>query len=720
MYRRRDSNGDLSEEFKIGLREFLRKAGTMRTVQSTGITLCPCRKCKNRSSHTIDTVSGHLYTKGFMHDYYVWYLHGEGFGNDVGASSSNYQPVYPPNMPSYNYSGFHHVYEHEVGNVDQYPEHNAVGPSRIEDMVHDAFPGVNTYVPDDDVVEEPNPNAKQFYDMMSSANQPLYDGCREGLSRLSLASRMTTIKSDHNLSASSMDDWTALFKEYLPQGNHAADSYYEVQKLVSNLGLPARTIDVCIDNCMLFWKDDDNLQECRFCHKPRYKPQGVSRARVPFQRMWYMPITDRLQRLYQSEQTAQHMRWHADHQSAEGEIKHPSDAKAWKHFQSLYPGFAAEKRNVYLALCTDGFKPFGMSGRNYSLWPVVVTPYNLPPEMCMQREFLFLSILVPGPKHPKKSLDVFLQPLIEELNDLWSRGARTFDFYKQRNFTMRAVLMWTISDFPAYGMLSGWTTHGRLACPYCLGDTDAHQLRHGGKSSWFDCHRRFLPARHAYRRNRTLFKTKKVVRLPPPVFLSGEEILAQIDYYGAEETVSRGGKYFDNPNNMPDRYHHEHNWHKKSIFWNLPYWKDHLLRHNLDVMHVEKNFFENIINTILNVPKRTKDNIKSRLDLAELCDRPLLHLTPDGKAPVPTFRLKPEAKTALFNWVATEIKFPDGYVSKLSKSVESGQKFGGMKSHDCHVFMQRLLPFAFAELLPEEVNEAIAGTYKYVVIVFAY
>ena len=109
MYRRRDSNGDLSEEFKIGLREFLRKAGTMRTVQSTRITLCPCRKCKNKLSQTLDTVSGHLFTKGFMPDYYVWYFHGEGFENDVGASSSNYQPVYPPNMPSYNYSGFHHV-----------------------------------------------------------------------------------------------------------------------------------------------------------------------------------------------------------------------------------------------------------------------------------------------------------------------------------------------------------------------------------------------------------------------------------------------------------------------------------------------------------------------------------------------------------------------------------------------------------------------------------
>uniref|UniRef100_A0A0D3EA98 Uncharacterized protein n=1 Tax=Brassica oleracea var. oleracea TaxID=109376 RepID=A0A0D3EA98_BRAOL len=31
-----------------------------------------------------------------------------------------------------------------------------------------------------------------------------------------------------------------------------------------------------------------------------------------------------------------------------------------------------------------------------------------------------------------------------------------------------------------------------------------------------------------------------------------------------------------------------------------------------------------------------------------------------------------------------------------------------MKSHDCHVFMQRLLPFAFAELLLANVHEALA------------
>ncbi|KAL1194470.1 hypothetical protein V5N11_010380 [Cardamine amara subsp. amara] len=60
-----------------------------------------------------------------------------------------------------------------------------------------------------------------------------------------------------------------------------------------------------------------------------------------------------------------------------------------------------------------------MSGRQYYLWPVIIMPYNLLPGMCMEKEFLFLTILVPGPKHPKRSLDIFLQPSIHELKELW-------------------------------------------------------------------------------------------------------------------------------------------------------------------------------------------------------------------------------------------------------------------------------------------------------------
>uniref|UniRef100_A0A0D3AZ51 Uncharacterized protein n=1 Tax=Brassica oleracea var. oleracea TaxID=109376 RepID=A0A0D3AZ51_BRAOL len=48
--------------------------------------------------------------------------------------------------------------------------------------------------------------------------------------------------------------------------------------------------------------------------------------------MFYMPIVDRLKRLYQLEATASNMLWHKEHVTPEGEMYHPSDVIAWKLF----------------------------------------------------------------------------------------------------------------------------------------------------------------------------------------------------------------------------------------------------------------------------------------------------------------------------------------------------------------------------------------------------
>src|SRR5690606_23570888 len=101
-------------------------------------------------------------------------------------------------------------------------------------------------------VEEPNLDAKRFYEILAAANEPIYEGCREGLSKLSLAARMTNIKTDHNLPEVCMDAWAELIKEYLHEDNLCAESYYEIQKLVHSLGLPLDMIDVCIDNYMIY------------------------------------------------------------------------------------------------------------------------------------------------------------------------------------------------------------------------------------------------------------------------------------------------------------------------------------------------------------------------------------------------------------------------------------------------------------------------------------
>ena len=66
-------------------------------------------------------------------------------------------------------------------------------------------------------------------------------------------------------------------------------------------------------------------------------------------------------------------------------------------------------------------------------------------------------------------------------------------------------------------------------------------------------------------------------------------------------------------------------WKKRSIFWDLPYWRTNMIRHTLDVKHIEKNFFYNIFNTLMCVPGKTKDHLKARKDLIELGIRSELH-----------------------------------------------------------------------------------------------
>ena len=59
----------------------------------------------------------------------------------------------------------------------------------------------------------------------------------------------------------------------------------------------------------------------------------------------------------------------------------------------------------------------------YNTWPVVLIPYNLPPLMCMKQQFFMLSLLIPGPTAPRNDIDVYLQPLIYELQELWEHDA---------------------------------------------------------------------------------------------------------------------------------------------------------------------------------------------------------------------------------------------------------------------------------------------------------
>jgi hypothetical protein len=85
----------------------------------------------------------------------------------------------------------------------------------------------------------------------------------------------------------------------------------------------------------------------------------------------------------------------------------------------------------------------------------------------MKRKFMMLTLLISGPKQPGNNIDVYLAPLIDNLKALWEGVDGVYDAYREDVFTLKAVLLWTINDFPTYDNLSRFTVKGYKACPIC-------------------------------------------------------------------------------------------------------------------------------------------------------------------------------------------------------------------------------------------------------------
>jgi hypothetical protein len=228
--------------------------------------------------------------------------------------------------------------------------------------------------------------------------------------------------------------------------------------------------------------------------------------------------------LFATKESSKEAHWHKKKwQSSEKEMSHPADGKAWSDFDEEYPDFAKDVRNIRLGLATDGFNPFSEKNSKYSMWLVFVIPYNLPPWACMRESNIMMALLIPGPTCPGKDFDVFLEPLIEDLLDLWM-GVLTIDACTDKPFNLRAALLWCIHDYPALSTLSGRTIKGYFACIHCDKHPLSYRLR--SKIGYFG-HYRFLPKGHRLRRNNEyagLFESNEA-----PGKFTTEELLVDLE-----------------------------------------------------------------------------------------------------------------------------------------------------------------------------------------------
>ena len=508
-------------------------------------------------------------------------------------------------------------------------------------------------------------------------------------------------KSRFGISDSAFTDLLSSIGSFLPQDHVLPVNTYEAKKSLSDLGLEYIKIHSCPNDCVLYRGINADASRCPKCKLSRWKvgKDGKCRVNIPAKVMWYFPIIPRFKRMFKSQSTAEQMTWHANQRTKDGKMRHPADSPSWRNIDYRWPEFGTEARNIRLALAADGINPHnnGLTNR-YTCWPVVLVTYNLPPWLCMKRKFLMLTTLVSGPHEPGNNLDVYLQPMIEDLKKLWEEGEpNVYDAATKSYFTLKSILMWTINDFPAYGNLSGCVNKGYLACPVCADDTVAKYLPHSRKMC-YQGHRRYLGLYHPYRRQKAAFNGEQelgTARQP----LSGEEVLArqeQITFSFGKEL--KKFKKVDCP------------WKKKSIFFELEYWKFHHVRHCLDVMHIEKNVCDNLIGTLLNMRFKSKDSVASRLDMIDMGVRTDLAPQVGEKKtylPPSAFTLsKAEKKKMLSSFLF--MKLPYGHASNIKNCVSMADlKMYGLKSHDCHILLQQLLPVAIRAVLPKNVRVTI-------------
>ncbi|XP_061363146.1 uncharacterized protein LOC133306783 [Gastrolobium bilobum] len=671
-----------SVEYLHGLDKFLDFAFEKRSIN--GAIKCPCPKCGFNKWETKGTVRDHLICKQFPKNYKVWIWHGE-------------------------------TYETVMLSDTQVIEEPLQNENPVLDMINEAF-GVNkqhasqpTTSPESMVSAHnmPDEERKDVTDLIRDGSQELYEGCQK-YSKLSFLLRLYHIKCLCGVTDKAMTLILELLKDAFEYAK-IPDSFYEAKKIIYKLGLNYNKIDACPKNCMLFWGEDEKSEICKHCKTSRWKSKGkekgdkptIGRKKLPAKVLRYFPLKPRLQRLFMCSKTAKSMRWHALANNPDGLLRHPRDAEAWKSFDQLHPEFASESRNVRLGLATDGFNPYGIKSNNYSIWPVILIPYNRPPWECMKQTSLILSMIIPGKRMPGNNIDVYLQPLIKELNELWNEGVETYDSSMNEVFRMKAALIWTISDFPGLGILSGWNTYTKFACPTCNIDATSCRLKYSKK--WcFMGHRRFLERGHKFRLMKKHFDGT-IEERDPPIMLSGSEILKQLD----DINVTFGSNLESNSRRKRGRSEDRpKQWRKKSIFFDLPYWKGNLLRHNLDVMHIEKNVCDNVLYTLIKDDK-SKDHHEARQDLKHMGIKQDLWPLEDGKFLPLLFTMTREQRK-IFLTTLKNVKMPDGYSSNISRCIDDKNgKIFGLKSHDCHIIIQHLLPIAIRYVLPDAVTAVL-------------
>ena len=112
--------------------------------------------------------------------------------------------------------------------------------------------------------------------------------------------------------------------------------------------------------------------------------------------MRYFPVIPRLKAMFGRSRFSKLMRWHASKEAKSPEhiMRYTHDSPAWKHVDQNWPQFAEEPRNIRFGFAMDGINPYKLMRSKYSVWPVLLINYNIPPWLAIKKGHVMLLVII--------------------------------------------------------------------------------------------------------------------------------------------------------------------------------------------------------------------------------------------------------------------------------------------------------------------------------------
>jgi len=194
-------------------------------------------------------------------------------------------------------------------------------------------------------------------------------------------------------------------------------------------------IHACPNDCILYRQGFEEMHKFSRCGVSQYKVKDDDECNndestmkyPPTNVLWYLPIISRFKHLSANGNDEKDLTWHANGRNCDWMLRHLANSSKWKKIDHLYLDFGKETRNLRLRPTTDGMNPYDSLSTQHNPWLVLLVIYNLPPRLCMKQKYMMLSMMISSERQPRNDINVYLNPLIEDLTKLWVEGVVVFN-----------------------------------------------------------------------------------------------------------------------------------------------------------------------------------------------------------------------------------------------------------------------------------------------------